>query len=205
MGAGLGGGSSDGAAALRALNRLVGSERALPADVLAGLAAELGSDCPLFLRGGLVVMRGRGERVEPLPEEASRRLRGRRVLIFKPGFGISTPWAYGRLAAAAPRSYLPVAEAETRLAAWISAPAAPAEAIGYNNMEPPAFAKFVALPVLVEQLRREFGVAPRMSGSGSACFLLLKEETDAGRLTATIREAWGASAFVVEARIADRN
>jgi 4-diphosphocytidyl-2-C-methyl-D-erythritol kinase len=98
-----------------------------------------------------------------------------------------------------------VAEAETRLAAWISAPAAPAEAIGYNNMEPPAFAKFVALPVLVEQLRREFGVAPRMSGSGSACFLLLKEETDAGRLTATIREAWGASAFVVEARIADRN
>ena len=200
IGAGLGGGSSDAVAALRALNRMVGPKRALPASVLSSLAAELGSDCPLFLQGGPVVMRGRGEQVEPLAADAARRLQGRRVLVFKPGFGIPTAWGYGQLATAAPGSYLATAEAEARLAAWMADPTAPAEAMGYNNMEPPAFTKFVALPVLLEQLRREFGVESRMSGSGSACFLLLRDETDIARLVAAVRAAWGQSAFVVETR-----
>ena len=47
---------------------------------------------------GPVVMRGRGERVEPLPPAAAGRLRGKRVLVFKPGFGVATAWAYSRLA-----------------------------------------------------------------------------------------------------------
>ena len=63
--AGLGGGSSNAVAALRALNGIAG--KPLDAARLAELAAELGSDCPLFLHDGPVVMRGRGERVEPLP------------------------------------------------------------------------------------------------------------------------------------------
>ena len=201
MGAGLGGGSSDAVAALRALNRLIGPERALSAATLGLLAAEVGSDCSLFLPGVPVVMRGRGERVEVLPAGATRRLSGRRVLVFKPGFGIPTPWAYGQLVAGAPQSYLPTLEAERRLAAWLAAPTAPAEALGFNNLEPPAFAKFVALPVLLEQLRREFGVEPRMSGSGSACFLLLRDETCAAPIEASVRAAWGRSAWVVESRI----
>ncbi len=201
LGAGLGGGSSDAVAALRALNRLVEPARALSPAGIAALAAELGSDCPLFLHAGPVVMRGRGERVELLAPGAGHRLTGRRVLVFKPGFGISTPWAYGRLAAAAPHSYLPPAEAEAWLAAWSDDPTAPAEALLRNNMEPPAWAKFVALPVLVERLRVEFGLESRMSGSGSACFALLRDETDTHRVVATIREAWGQSAFVVETRI----
>src|SRR5436190_1798880 len=55
MGAGLGGGSSDAVAALRALNELAG--RPLDAPKLANLAAGLGSDCPLFLHDGPVIMR----------------------------------------------------------------------------------------------------------------------------------------------------
>lgn len=209
-GAGLGGGSSDAVAALRALASVSG--RHLGPEDLAKVAAQLGSDCPLFLAGGPVIMRGRGERIETLPERVAVRLRGRRVIVFKPGFGISTPWAYARLAADAstsakatadkPASYLPEVEAEARLAAWVADPEAPAEAILFNNMEAPAFAKFVALPVLLEQLRSEFGLAPRMSGSGSACFAFLDEKMVVGPVVAAIRAAWGESAFVQEARLA---
>jgi 4-diphosphocytidyl-2-C-methyl-D-erythritol kinase len=147
-------------------------------------------------------MRGRGERVERLAAEAARRLTGRRVLVFKPGFGIATPWAYAQLAAGAPQSYLPADAAEARLAAWLADAKEPAEALLLNTMEPPAFAKFVALPTLLEQLRGRFGLAPRMSGSGSACFALLDEAAEAGPAVAAIRAAWGPSAFVTETRLA---
>jgi 4-diphosphocytidyl-2-C-methyl-D-erythritol kinase len=202
MGAGLGGGSSDAVAALRLLQRMSGRHGGLTAAELALVAAGLGSDCPLFLRETPVVMRGRGERVADLPASAVARIRGRRVLVFKPGFGISTPWAYGRLVAAAPGGYLPAAEAEARLAAWLADASAPLEHLLFNNMEPPAFAKFVALPVLLDRLRGEFGLAARMSGSGSACFALLPETADLAPIRSCIRAAWGESAFVVESRLA---
>jgi 4-diphosphocytidyl-2-C-methyl-D-erythritol kinase len=202
LGAGLGGGSSDAVAALRGLNQLAGPAHALAPAALAALAAQLGSDCALFLHDGPVVMRGRGERVAALPAGAARRLRGRRALVFKPGFGIATPWAYAQLVAAAPASYLPPAEAEARLAAWIADASVPAEELLFNNMEPPAFAKFLALPALLAELRARFGLAPRMSGSGSACFALLAEDADAAPIVAEIRAAWGGSAFVADTRLA---
>jgi 4-diphosphocytidyl-2-C-methyl-D-erythritol kinase len=201
MGAGLGGGSSDAVATLRALNQLAGSQGGLAPERLAEMAAQLGSDCPLFLHRDPVVLRGRGERVAALPAGAAGRVRGRRVLVFKPGFGIATPWAYGRLAAGAPASYLPAAEAEARFAAWCEDAGAPVEALLFNSMEPPAFAKFIALPVLLGQLERQFGLRPRMSGSGSACFAMLHEDSGTGPVRAAIREAWGESAFVQEARL----
>ena len=201
MGAGLGGGSSDAVAALRALNTVAGPRWALPSDDLAAVAAGLGSDCPLFLQDGPVVMRGRGERLSPLPTAAASRLRGRRVLVFKPGFGIATPWAYGQLAAVAPAGYLPAEAAEAQLASWIDDPSRAAETLLFNNMEPPAFTKFVALPALIEMLRARFGLNARMSGSGSACFALLADGVDAAPIIAAIREAWGESAFVIQAHI----
>lgn len=197
LGAGLGGGSSNAVAALRALNQLAGG---VATDAqLAAMAAELGSDCALFLHNAPVVMRGRGERVEALPAAAAQRLHGRRVLLFKPGFGISTPWAYARMVARG-TDYVPAAEAERRLAAWIGS-AAPAEDLLFNNMEPAAFGKFVALPVMLERLRREAGVAARMSGSGSACFALLDDRAAAAPLEARIREGWGPAAFVQITRL----
>lgn len=199
-GAGLGGGSSDAVATLRLLNAATGSP--LDHAGLAGLAARLGSDCPLFLHEGPVVMRGRGERIEPLAAEPASRLRGRRVLVFKPGFGVPTAWAYGQLAARAPGSYLPAAEAEARLATWCArAGASPAELL-YNNMEPAAGAKFLAIPALLERLQREFGLAVRMSGSGSACFALLPDAGPVAAIVERIRSSWGPSAFVREARLA---
>jgi 4-diphosphocytidyl-2-C-methyl-D-erythritol kinase len=201
-GAGLGGGSSDAAAALGALNRLAGT--LLGPVALAKLAADVGSDCALFLPGGPVVMRGRGERVEALPAAVAARLRGRRVLIFKPAFGIATPWAYAQLAAESPAGYLPAAAAEARLAEWLQAAAGGAgpDELLFNSMERAAFRKFIALPVLLGQLRTRFGLAPRMSGSGSACFALLSAEAPVAEITAMVRAAWGASALVVETRLA---
>ncbi len=198
-GAGLGGGSSNAVAALRALNALSGGR--LPAARLAEVAATLGSDCALFLPDAPVVMRGRGERITTLTPGAAARLRGRRVLLFKPGFAISTPWAYDRMAQAAPRHYLPAAAAEARLAAWLDGEA-PVERLLFNNMERVAFAKYLALPVLLDQLRGEFGLAVGLSGSGSACYAVLGEGFAPAPVVARIRAGWGPAAFVQEARLA---
>lgn len=201
LGAGLGGGSSDAAAALQALNRLAGAP--LTTAALAQVAAGVGSDCALFLAGGPVVMRGRGERVEALPTSVAARLRGRRVLIFKPAFGIATPWAYGRLAAEAPAGYLLREPAEARLADFGRA-VAQGEAVDghlFNSLERPAFAKFVALPVLLAQLRDRFGLTPRMSGSGSACFAFLPDGAPVAEISTMIRAAWGTAAFVAETKL----
>lgn len=196
-GAGLGGGSSNAVAALRALNELSGGRAA--AAQLAAMAAQLGSDCPLFLHGAPVVMRGRGERLEALPPAAAARLTGRSVLVFKPGFGVGTPWAYGRMVARG-TDYIDAEAAEDRLRAWLADPA-PAEELLGNNMEPAVFAKYLALPVLLSALRRE-GVAAGMSGSGSACFALLRDGQDPGPITDRIHAAWGPGAVVARTRIA---
>jgi len=200
--AGLGGGSSNAVAALRALNELAGGP--LGDAGLLKIAAGVGSDCPLFLNGGPVVMRGRGERIEPLPANPAARLRGRRVFLFKPGIDISTASAYARLADRAPDSYLSAAEAERRLASWLGDPSAAAEDILFNSFERPVFDRFMALPVLLDRMQSRFGLAPRMSGSGSACFALLPSEggPPPDGVAALVRDAWGSPAFFAEARIA---
>ena len=198
-GAGLGGASSDAASALVALNRLAGAP--LDGAGLARVASGVGSDCALFLHEGPVVMRGRGERVEPLAPGASLRIRGRRALLFKPGFWIPTPWAYGKLAET-PEGYVSTPEAEARLASWVASPSAAAGDLLFNSMERPAFAKFAALPLLLGLIRARWGIPAGMTGSGSACFALPEEGADAGPIEAVIREAWGPSAFVVDTRFA---
>lgn len=200
MGAGLGGGSSNAVATLRGLNFIAGQP--LDDAALAEVAARAGSDCALFLPGGPVVMRGRGERVESLAAEPKARLRGQRVLIFKPSFGISTPWAYAQLAADGEKNYLPGPEAEARLAAWLGYAAAPAEALLFNSFEPPVFRKFPALPALLDMLGQEFGLRPLMSGSGSACFALLPDGVATEAVRARIREGWGEAAWIVETQVA---
>jgi len=88
--AGLGGGSGNAAAALRALNELCSA--CLDEDELISIAASIGSDVALFVRGGTVRMRGRGDIVEPLPDAPTLHL-----VLAKPDVGVSTVWAYGEL------------------------------------------------------------------------------------------------------------
>jgi len=92
IGAGLAGGSSDGAAALVGLNALWGL--GFDAEALQAMAAELGSDMPFCLDGGTQLCFGRGELLEPV--ELTQPL-GLAVLLIKhPEVSVSTPWAYGR-------------------------------------------------------------------------------------------------------------
>lgn len=88
--AGLGGGSSNAATTLRALNILYGQPLSLKE--LQSLAISLGSDVPFFLLGGTALVEGLGEVVTPLPAPASYPL-----VIALPLAGVSTAWAYQRI------------------------------------------------------------------------------------------------------------
>lgn len=194
MGAGLGGGSSDAASALRGLNRVAGEP--LTAEALSSLAATVGSDCPLFLQNGPVVMRGRGEQISPLATHHAARLGGQRLLLVKPDFGVNTAWAYRAMVARAPGGYLPEPEAEANLTSWLNNPGASVESLANNNMEAAVWAKFLALPALAEVLRREVGETLHMSGSGSACFVVLGPETDEAAIRSRVASAWGEVALI---------
>ena len=90
IGAGLGGGSADAAAALRALNRFY--DQPFSNADLRQIAATLGSDIPFLVEGGTALMRGRGEILEALSWEGAVFY----VLAY-PKVEISTAWAYGQL------------------------------------------------------------------------------------------------------------
>ena len=90
IGAGLGGGSADAAAVLRALNRFY--DQPFSNADLRQIAATLGSDIPFLVEGGTALMRGRGEMLEALSWEGSVFY----VLAY-PEVEISTAWAYGQL------------------------------------------------------------------------------------------------------------
>ena len=92
IGAGLGGGSADAAAALRALNRFYGQP--FSNAVLCQIAADLGSDVPFLVEGGTALLKGRGEVLEPLSWEGTAFY----VLAY-PEVEVSTAWAYEQVAA----------------------------------------------------------------------------------------------------------
>lgn len=196
---GLGGGSSNAVAALRGLEQV--SAKPLGAEALARIAAALGSDCPLFLAEGPVIMRGRGERIESLEPEATLRLRGADLLVCRPRIGVDTAWAYARLAGAAPGSCLDSAEAEARIGAWRAGGGGNDE-LSFNSFEPVVFTKFVALPALGKRLLDRHGLALRLSGSGSACFAWLRPQADWGAVVAEVRDAFGDDCLVERTRVA---
>ncbi len=176
-GAGLGGGSSNGAAALAAVNELCGNP--LPMSKLADLAAELGSDCPLFLSNSPVVMRGRGEKVFPLFGAARRCLERVKFFVFKPEFSINTGWAYSQMKKN-PSDYIDRDLAENIISEWLENPCVFNLPL-VNNMQIEAFKKYPALEVAIEEIKKRFRVPCMMSGSGSACFAVVND-LDGGAL-----------------------
>ncbi len=90
VGAGMGGGSADAAAVLRALDRYFGAR--LGRERLIELAAEIGSDVAFCLVGGTILATGRGEELKPLPA-----LPACRFVIVKPSFAVSTPELFRKL------------------------------------------------------------------------------------------------------------
>ena len=169
-GAGLGGGSSDAAATLRALNQLF--ETKLSREELANLGSNIGSDVSFFLFESAAVCKGRGEIVEPtnLKKKLS-------ILLLKPGFSVSSAWAYSR---------------------WQDSKEIPG--ISYqpqnfdgqsflNDLERPVFEKFVFLAQLKAWLLNQAEVgAAVMSGSGSTVFAVLRPNADADLVAERVRE-----------------
>lgn len=194
IGAGLGGGSSDAAAALRGLQTLWNDP--LNEEELRGLAVGLGADVPFFLGPTPAVMRGIGEQLEPVPgwREA---LAAWRPVVFCPGFGISTPWAYQELAKAG--AYSDAHEENRRFASWQKDGFAvgPLLANGFRGMVQTRYPTFA---VLLETLNLLPGVHAEMSGSGSACFALCAHPEAVASVEREVVRAWGGKAFRVEAR-----
>lgn len=159
--AGLGGGSADAAAVLAGLQRLYGSP--LSRDALLGVAAEIGSDVPFCLTGGLALATGRGTVLKPLPPLAE----GPVLLMVNPGVPLSTGEIYGRFDDLAPGPWPDTAGLVSALAGadW------PKAASGMANMlEPAADSLCPEIPLIRKALLREGALAARMSGSGPTVF-----------------------------------
>lgn len=189
-GAGLGGGSSDAVQALRILN--AASRDVLDRASLQEVAAKVGSDCPLFLMDGPVLMRGRGELLEPLQEPAKSRLRGQSVMIVKPHFSIGTAWAYSALKPA--NAYIGKAEAEADLRRWLQ-DGSPEELPLRNSFQTVVYRKYPCYDVLNAQLARAGCPELVLTGSGSAAFAFC-DGTQAERMKAIVQESLGNSCFL---------
>lgn len=199
IGAGLAGGSSNGAAALVGLNALWGL--GLRDDALQGLAAELGSDMPFCLAGGAQLCFGRGEqleRLDPQPDEALGVL-----LIKHSASSVSTPWAYSRCRALRSDFYLAgEAEFEQRRQALRQSPLldalrrqAPFPRLR-NDLESvvaPELAPVRDGLALLQQCRAALAVA--MSGSGPSLFALFGQRDDAAAAAAQLAPALEAGGF----------
>ncbi len=167
-GSGLGGGSSDAAAALLGLQSLWG--RPLDARQLHAVGTAVGSDVPFFLVGGTALATGRGELVEPLDD-----LPPAALLVVVPGVEVSTAdvyraWKAARGAARggeeAGRAVLPPPSLRGDAAAWV---------LG-NDLEPVVRALHPAVDRLLRALastgRTGSGGGPQVSGSGGAVFAI---------------------------------
>ena len=184
-GAGLGGGSSDAATTLLALNDLECG--GFSDDQLADMGACFGSDVPFFIYQQACMVKGRGELVEPVhrPE-----ISGQRVLLLKPSFGVSTPDAYQHCLDA---KAVPGVDYAPQEMPW-------GEII--NELEKPVFYKHRFLAEMKLWLLDQVEIdAAMMSGSGSTMMAFISDADAADELLARARREldptlWGCSVTI---------
>ena len=171
-GAGLGGGSSDAATVLLALDQLF--ETNVPRKELSELAAELGSDVPFFIQQSAAWCRGRGEIVEPCSMPSLP------LLLIKPPFGVPTPWAYKNW-----RDSLKIPDVH-----YAPQPFAWGEMV--NDLERPVFEKYLQLAELKQWLLAQPETAGAlMSGSGATVFAVLREKSQGPTLSERAANEFG--------------
>lgn len=165
-GGGLGGGSSNAAATLLALDRMFDMRR----DDLPKLALQLGSDVPFFLVGGTAYATGRGEELTPLPAAAPIPL-----LLLLPEERVLTREAFARI-----RSYSQPIGIE-RYQAMIADDLMAHSAELINDFEEPVFALVPRLRELRDRLERAGALWARMSGSGSTIYGVFANQMERDR------------------------
>ncbi|MGE5285215.1 MAG: 4-(cytidine 5'-diphospho)-2-C-methyl-D-erythritol kinase [Actinomycetota bacterium] len=159
---GLGGGSSDAAAALKGLIALTGKHP--PPEALLGMAARVGADVPFFLTGGAALVEGFGERLTPLTWNVPFH-----AVIVRPAFGLSTREGYARLGRGAgdppPRGHVPSFRTFSEVAAVVR-----------NDFEAVLETSHPELAAIRRELASAGAEAAGLSGSGSAVFGLFTSE-----------------------------
>lgn len=186
VGRGFGGGSSDAAAALRGLDALWNLD--LDHEELIRLGAQLGSDVPLFFGSPVAVLRGRGDRIEPVDARPAWW-----VALAWPPYGMPTAdvyAAYDRLGAGGGKGV-----GATGILDCMDGPAAGARPFLVNDLEAAARSLRSDGPEVRGLLERAGAPAVGMTGSGSAYFALTDTEAEARRLAEAVR-AGGAEAEV---------
>ena len=149
--AGLGGGSSNAATTLWALNEL--NNTRIPTEILSQWGAEIGSDVPFFLSTGTAYCTGRGEILQQLPS-----LLRKQLWIIKPEKGLSTPLVYKNLKL----DKLHTRDPELTLKNFLAG-----KPEYYNDLEEPAIAVMPELAKIKQKLLQHEYEAVLLSGSGS--------------------------------------
>jgi len=169
--AGLGGGSSNAAAALTGLNRLWGLN--LSQEVLLDLAARLGSDVPFFLEGGTALAEGRGERLRPIPLLAEFWL-----VVIKPDFSIATKWVYQQIKIPLTSNLLDVKLKSLKEISNLD------QLLGFlqNDLERAVQKAYPSIGDIKTELLSKGAMGAAMSGSGSSVFGLVRTREDAEKL-----------------------
>lgn len=164
IGAGLGGGSSDAAYALKMLNRLF--DLKLPATDLKRFASRLGSDCAFFIDNKPMIGTGRGE----ILSEVTLPLKGKYLVIVTPDIPIQTSGAYAKITPRAPAVDLRGILENHPVTEW--------KEFLRNDFEEVLFPQYPVLPAIKRDLYASGAAYASMSGSGSAVYGLFENEVD---------------------------
>ncbi len=175
---GIGGGSADAAATLRAIGELTNTPLPGPDSQLA-----LGADVPVCVMGGLVRMRGIGERLEPIGTGTF----GWPLVLVNPRVSVSTPEVFRQLASKDnspmddPYTLGPVHHQQDAFFDWLSHQR--------NDLEAPALAVAPAIGDVLDALKKQSSCQlARMSGSGATCFGLFVDEEGAHQAAQGLRK-----------------
>ena len=170
MGAGLGGGSADGAFTLQLLNTKFNLNLSTPQ--LLNYALQLGSDCPFFIINSPCFATSRGEILEPIEVDLS----DYQIILVNPGIHINTGWAFSQLSPALP---------EKSVATTIAQPITTWRQELQNDFERPVFEKYAEIKNIKEHLYESGAVYAAMSGSGSTVFGIFEKGIPAPQFSNT--------------------
>ncbi len=191
MGGGLGGGSSNAAATLVAVNEVL--ELNWSTAKLAKIGAKLGSDVPFFLYAPSGVISGKGETVSPVTIKGSRW-----IVLVNPGFGVNTGWAYQRLAETRGVAR-PLSLAHERLGRQGGLTWEEVIPLMENDFEAALAGSHPVLGELKAELQQAGAEAALLSGSGATVFGIFPNEAEARRAVLLLSAQPGRTVFAVPA------
>ena len=184
--AGLAGGSTDAAAALRGVNELY--ELGYDTGQLCEFGARLGMDIPFCLRGGTMLATGRGEMLRRLPD-----MHRTYVVLAKPPIGISTAWAYQHYDAEGAEHHPDNERLEQEIASGERKAIA---GLLCNVLESVSIKKYGIISEYKQLMLQAGAMAAMMSGSGPTVFGLCPDEDTAGNVAELLRRETEAAVFV---------